>query len=378
MNKRIYLDYAATTPLAIEVNQIMYEFGQQETGNPSSPHRFGQQAKILLEEARDCIAVKLNCKPKEIILTSGGTESNNLAIIGTLNSIVSNDKHIIISAVEHPSIMETINYLKSIGYEISMIHPDRNGNLSIEDFKEAIQPDTIFASIMYVNNETGIIHDVAGISKICREHNIIFHCDAVQAFGKIPFVFNAMNVELLTISAHKIHGPKGIGALVVKEGIPISNIHFGGGQETNRRPGTENLAGIIGFAEAVKLLDQNKTNTEHACKLQNHFEYKIKQEIPSTVVIGETEKRSPFISAIAFPGIANESMLLNLDLAGIAVSVGSACSSGSVKQSHVLKAMGQPDEIINSTIRFSYGRYTKQEELDITIDTIKQIIKRLA
>lgn len=378
MEKQIYLDYAATTPLAEKINKAMFEFGQRDTGNPSSLHRFGQQAKIVLEEARDVLATNLNCKSKEIIFTSGGTESNNTAIIGTLNSIESKGRHIIISAVEHPSVLETANYLKNIGYEIFIIHPDQTGNISLEDFKKLIGPDTVLASIMYVNNETGIIHDVAGIAEICHENNIILHCDAVQAFGKIHLDFNTLNVDLLSISAHKIHGPKGIGALIIKEGIPFSGIHFGGGQEANRRPGTENLAGIIGFAEAVKLLDLNKSDMEYAAELQHHFESKLKKEIPSAVIIGENVKRSSFISAIAFPGIDNESMLLNLDLAGIAVSVESACSSGSIKQSHVLKAMALPDEIINSTIRFSYGRYTTREELDITITTIKQIIKRLA
>jgi cysteine desulfurase len=378
MEKQIYLDYAATTPLAEEVNEVMYAFGQTDTGNPSSPHRFGQQAKIALEEARDILAEKLNCKSKEVIFTSGGTESNNTAIIGTLNSLDSNGRHIIISAVEHPSVLETANYLKSNGYEVSLVQPDQLGKIPPDDFKKTIRPDTVLASIMYVNNETGIIHDITTIAVICREYNIILHCDAVQALGKMPLDFSALNVDLFTISAHKIHGPKGIGALIIKEGTPFSGIHFGGGQEANRRPGTENLLGIIGFAEAIKLLDKNEAEIEHVRKLQNYFESKIKQEIPTAVIIGANINRSSFISAIAFPGINNESMLLNLDLAGIAVSVGSACSSGSIKQSHVLKAMALPDEIINSTIRFSYGRYTIPEELDITIETIKQISKRLA
>lgn len=377
MTKQIYLDYAATTPLAEEVNQAMYEFGQRDTGNPASPHRFGQRAKILLEEARDLIAARFNCKSKEVVFTSGGTESNNLALIGTLRGLESTGGHIILSAVEHPSILETVHYLKSIGYEISLINPAQDGSLSGTVFKEAIRPDTILASVMYVNNETGIIHDIREIAAICREHNIILHCDGIQAFGKIPQDFNAMGVALLSISAHKIHGPKGVGALIVKEGTPLSNTQFGGGQEANHRPGTENLSSIIGFAEAVKLLDKYAIDTEHAHKLQTYFEKKIKSAVPYVVVIGENINRSPYISSVAFPGIDNENMLLNLDLTGIAVSVGSACSSGSIKQSHVLKAMALPEEIIKSTIRFSYGRYTKNEELDYTIKTIKQIIERM-
>jgi cysteine desulfurase len=377
MNEQIYLDYAATTPLAKEVNKAMFDFGQKDIGNPSSPHRFGQQAKILLEESREIIAAKLNCKPKEVIFTSGGTESNNLAILGIVSAIEHSGKHFIFSAVEHPSVLEATNYLKKIDNEISVICPEQNGNLSIDKFKETIRPNTIFASIMYVNNETGIIHDISGIADICRKHNIFFHSDAVQAFGKISLDFSSLGMDLLSLSAHKIHGPKGIGALIIKEGTPLSGIHMGGGQEVNYRPGTENLAGIIGFAEAVKLFKQNKIDAEHTGILQEYFESKIKHEIPSAVIIGRNTKRSSYISAIAFPGINNENMLINLDLAGIAVSIGSACSSGSIKQSHVLKAMALPDEIINSTIRFSYGRYTKREELDITIDTIKQIIKRL-
>ncbi|HES59791.1 MAG TPA: cysteine desulfurase [Caldithrix sp.] len=378
MEKRIYLDYAATTPLAEEVNRAVYAFGQKDTGNPSSPHRFGQQAKILLEDARDVVAAGLNCKPGEIIFTSGGTESNNAAITGTLNAVDSIGKHIILSALEHPSVLETAAYLERIGFEISLIQPDANGLITPVQVGKSIRPDTVLASIMYVNNETGIVHDSAGIAEICHKNNIIVHCDAVQAFGKIPLDTAKLNADLLSVSAHKVYGPKGIGALIIKKGTPFSGIHFGGGQEANRRPGTENLAGVIGFAEAVKLLEQSKKDMAYAGNLQRLFESAIKQEIPSAVIIGEQMKRTSFISAIAFPGIHNENMLLNLDLAGIAVSVGSACSSGSIKQSHVLKAMALPDEIINSTIRFSYGRYTKPKELDETVNTIKQIIKRLA
>ena len=376
MNK-IYLDYAATSPLAEEVNRAMYEFGKTDTGNPSSPHRFGQQAKIILEETRDLIAAELNCKPKEVLFTSGGTESNNLALIGTLKGIESGRKHIIISAVEHPSVIETVHYLEQIGYEISFLYPQSDGSLSTHNFRELIRPDTIFASIMYVNNETGIIFNIPEFAAICRNYSIHLHCDAVQAFGKIPIDFSQTHVDLLSISAHKIHGPKGIGALIVKEGVLLENMHFGGGQEANRRPGTENLTGIVGFAGAVKLIEHKKNKKRDIEKLHKYFESHIKSVISPAVIIGENVNRSPYISTIAFPGVDNENMLLNLDLAGIAVSVGSACSSGSINQSHVLKAMSLPDEIINSTLRFSYGKYTIQDELDQTIDTIRQIYKRL-
>lgn len=377
MSKQIYLDYAATTPMAYEVNQAMNEFGKIDTGNPSSPHRFGQQAKILLEKARDVIAAKINCRSREIIFTSGGTESNNLALIGTLNGIKSGGRHVIISAVEHPSVIETVKYLGSIGYEISIINANRDGSLPLTVLLDTIRPDTILASVMYVNNETGIIHNMAEIAAFCQEHKIVYHCDAIQAFGKISMDFDNSGIGLLSISAHKIYGPKGIGALIVKEGIPFSNLNFGGGQEANRRPGTENLIGIVGFAKAVELLDQNKNDYTHAHQLQIYFEEKVKSEIPFTEIIGKKVNRTPFISTIAFPRVDNESMLLNLDLAGIAVSAGSACSSGSINQSHVLQAMSLPDEIIKSTIRFSYGRFTKQEDMDYTIETIKQVTERL-
>ncbi|MEJ2054249.1 MAG: cysteine desulfurase family protein [Calditrichaceae bacterium] len=377
MSNQIYLDYAATTPLAEEVNKAMYEFGRKDIGNPSSPHRYGQQAKIYIEVARDLIAASLNCKTGEVVFTSGGTESNNLAIIGASYGSDSGKRHIIISGVEHPSVLDTAEFLKKFGYEISIVNPDTDGSLSGKSIAPALRDDTILISVMIVNNETGIIHNIEDISKICRDNQILLHCDGIQAYGKISIDFNKSGIDLLSVSAHKIHGPKGIGALIVKKGTPFSNIHFGGGQEANRRPGTENLGGIVGFGEAIKLLSGNAAKTEAVHKLQEYFENNLKSAVPGTNIIGAGIKRSPYISAIAFPGINNESMLMNLDLAGIAVSVGSACSSGSIQHSHVLQAMNLPEEIIKSAVRFSYGRYTKLEELKRTINTIKKITERL-
>jgi cysteine desulfurase len=375
--KQVYLDYSATTPLAPEVNEAMYLWGKSETGNPSSPHRYGQKIKFQLEEVRDTIAEFLGCKSKEGVFTSGGTESNNLALTGVADNYRSQGKHIIISAVEHPSVLNCAEHLETRGYEITRIKPDNNGKLNVDDFRNAIRQDTILISAMYVNNETGVIHPVKEIGALCKEKNIPFHCDVVQAFGKLIFTIDGIQADLISISAHKIYGPKGIGTLIIREGTLVSNLFFGGGQEANRRPGTENMTGIIGFGAAVNLLKKYNNDYKNTLVLRSHFEENLKRVIPEIEIIGEKSERSPFISCIAFPGFDNQSLLLNLDMAGIAVSVGSACSSGSIRQSHVLKAMGLPDRIINSAIRFSFGRLTEKDGMDYTIDQLNKITKRI-
>ncbi len=373
----VYLDYSATTPVEKDVLNAMLEWTKSNWGNPSSIHRFGQAAKIKLEETRDLIAARLGCMSKEIIFTSGGTEANNMALIGAARAVKSKGRHIIISAVEHPSVIESVKALEREGFEITFVPPGKSDAVEAEDIFPFITESTILVSVMYVNNETGIINQVDKIADLCQEKNIMFHTDAVQAFGKIPFSLKNLKADFLTISAHKIYGPKGIGALFARSGAMIDSISFGGGQEANRRAGTENMTGISGFGEAVKLLEHAEDDAKKALDLRTYFETELRRRIDNCYIVGETSDRSPYICNIAFKGIANESFLLNLDMAGIAASVGSACSSGSIRQSHVLEAMSLPADILNSALRFSFGMFTTKEEIDYTLDKIEEISLRL-
>ncbi len=373
----VYLDYSATTPVEKIVLNAMLEWTKSNWGNPSSIHRFGQAAKIKLEESRDLIAARLGCMSKEIIFTSGGTEANNMALIGAARAVKSKGRHIIISAVEHPSVIESVKVLEREGFEITFVPPGKSDAVEAENIFQFLTDSTILVSVMYVNNETGIINQVDKIADLCQEKNIMFHTDAVQAFGKIPFSLKNLKADFLTISAHKIYGPKGIGALFARSGAMIDSISFGGGQEANRRAGTENMTGIAGFGEAVKLLEHAEDDAKKALDLRTYFETELRRRIDNCYIVGETSDRSPYICNIAFKGIANESFLLNLDMAGIAASVGSACSSGSIRQSHVLEAMSLPADILNSALRFSFGMFTTKEEIDYTLDKIEEISLRL-
>jgi cysteine desulfurase len=367
---QIYLDNAATTPVDKCVTKAMFEWQENNFGNPSSPHRHGQASKIKLEEVRDDVARTLGCLSKEVVFTSGGTESNNKAIIGACLANRAKGNHLIISAVEHPSVLAAADYLKKIGFEISYLKPDKTGSISLDDLEAKVQPNTILLSMMYVNNETGVIFPIEKTGKFCKEKNIIFHCDAVQAFGKMNIDVNKLKVDLLSFSAHKIYGPKGVGGLFVRDGIALDPLSFGGGQEANKRAGTENLVGIIGLHKALELMQNRHEEWQNISDLSDKLERKLSERIPSCVINAKGVERSPYISNISFPGLDNQSLLLKMDLAGLSASVGSACSSGSIKQSHVLQAMGLKENIINSAIRFSLGRFTRAEDIDAAIEII--------
>lgn len=373
----VYLDYSATTPVEKNVLNAMLEWTKSNWGNPSSIHRFGQAAKIKLEETRDSLAASLDCMPKEIIFTGGGTEANNMALIGVVRAAKSGGRHIIISAIEHPSVIESAKALEREGFEITIVRPGKSGVVGTEDIIPFITDRTILVSVMFVNNETGIINQVGKIADLCKEKNIVFHTDAVQAFGKIPFSVKNLKADFLTVSAHKIYGPKGIGALYARNGAMLDSISFGGGQEANRRAGTENMTGIAGFGEAVKLLVNAEEDAKKVSGLKSYFESELRKIIHDCYIVGDASERSPYISNVAFKGIANESFLLNLDMAGIAASVGSACSSGSIRQSHVLEAMSLSADILNSALRFSFGKFTTKEEIDYSLDKIEEISRRL-
>jgi cysteine desulfurase len=369
----IYLDHAATTPIDPAVISHMEELNRAYYANPSSIHFMGQRSKVLLENCRKIIAASIGAKSGEIVFTSGGTEANNFALIGTARANKSRGNHIITSKVEHPAILETCRYLSENGFQVSYIDVDQDGLLNVEQFKQSICNETILVSLMMVNNETGCLLPIKEIADFIKEQKIIFHCDAIQGFGKLNIKVDELNVDLLSLSAHKIYGPKGCGALYVRQGTPIEKIMFGGSQEISKRPGTENLTGIAGFAKAVELLQNATDSIETLAKLCVLLEERIKKAFPDLEINGENISRVPGISNVYFPFLSGDSLMMNLDLHDIAVSTGSACSSGSQKPSHVLKAMGYNDQRINNSLRFSLGKSTTEEEILKTIDVLKKI-----
>lgn len=377
--RKVYLDHSATTPVDPEVASLMMTYYTEKYGNPSSIHSFGQEAKQALEEARRQVADFIGAKPEEIIFTSGGTEADNLAIIGATKAYQKKGKHLITSAVEHHAVLETLEYLAKNGFELTILPVDENGRVSVEDVKKAIRPDTIFMSIMHANNEVGTIQPIAEIGRIARERGVIFHVDAVQSLGKIPVNVDAMNVDMLTISSHKIYGPKGVGALYVRKGIRLTPRAHGGGQEKKRRSGTENTPGIIGFGKACELSQERMAEEALRLeKLRDRLLHGITERIDHVKVNGpQGSERLPNNVNVSIQFVEGESLLLSLDMLGIAASSGSACTSGSLDPSHVLLAMGMPHEIAHGSLRFSLGRQNTQEDVDYVLDQLPKIVERL-
>jgi len=375
--KKIYFDNAATTQLDPSVVLAMREAESKCFGNPSSVHSFGQQSKVLVETARNIIAKSIQGKSGEIYFTSGGTESNNLALIGTALANRNKGNHIITTAVEHPSIINTCKFLESIGFEVTYLDVDTNGQIDINQLEKFIREETILISIMMVNNEIGNIFPIKEVGEFLNSKNIIFHCDAIQAFGKMDFSVVDFNIDLLSISAHKIYGPKGVGVLYIRTGTKIQNIFYGGAQENNRRPGTENIVGIAGFSEAVEQVIVKKDIRKNIKKLRNHFEEKLSQTLPDIIVNCKNSERVYSHSNIYFPNVSQDSLVLNLDLEGIACSSGSACSSGTLNASHVLQAMDFPDDRANHSIRFTFGRLNTMGEIGLAVEKIAEIYRRL-
>jgi len=373
----IYLDNSASTPLDTRVTKAMFEWSEQHLGNPSSIHSAGRKTKNKIEQVRDLLARKLSCSSKEITFTSGGTESNNLALIGSALANRFKGNHLILSATEHPSVLNSTRFLTQNGFEIDFVKPDSNGTIQLENIESLFREATILVSVMYVNNETGAIFPVQEIAELCCNNHILYHCDGVQAFGKIPFSVQDIPVDLLSISAHKIYGPAGMGALFIRSNTIIEPLLLGGGQESNRRAGTENVQGIVGFGMALKILNESLEFAEKVQKLKDAFETQIRKEVPDTIILAEQTQRSPYISLLSFPGISNDTLLMALDMAGIAASAGSACSSGSIARSHVLEAMNLPEDVIDSAVRFSFSKYTTTEEISVAIEKLKQIVNEL-
>lgn len=372
----IYLDYAATTQIDPSVRKVMDEINDSFFANPSSIHSPGQKSKVLIEKSRKTIAQSIMAKPDEIIFTSGGTEANNLALIGTARRNRYKGDHIITSKIEHPSILESCNHLSQIGFRISYIDVDRNGSVDLEQIKRLINKKTILISLMMVNNETGCILPIKEVGQFIKDYPIIFHSDAIQALDKIDIQTDELNCDLLSFSAHKIYGPKGCGALYIRRGTDIDRILFGGSQEKFKRPGTENLAANAGFAEAIRQMRFKESSRKNIRELRDFFEKDLKKAIPTIEINGENGSRAPGYSNIYFPFMSGESLLMTLDMNDIAVSVGSACSSGSQKPSHVLQAMGFDENRVNNSVRFSLGRYTTKEEILRTVEVLENVYNK--
>ena len=376
--KQIYFDNSATTKLDEEVLKEMMPYLTDNYGNASSIYKLGRESRKAVEEAREKIAKAIGAEPNEIYFTSGGSEANNTIIRGIAYQYKNKGNHIITSKIEHPAILETCKQLEKEGFEVSYIGVDEKGRINLEELKNAIKEQTILITIMFANNEIGTIQPIEEIGKIAKEHQIIFHTDSVQAVGTIEINVKNMNIDSLSMSAHKFYGPKGIGALYVRKGIAFQKFMNGGHQERGKRAGTENVPAIVGMGKAIEIAYRDAE--EHRKKLKELRDYYIKQiqeKIPYIRVNGDPENGLPGLSNISFRFIEGEGILLNLDLKGICASSGSACTSGSLDPSHVLLAIGLPHEIAHGSIRISIGKYNTKEEVDYLIEQLVEIIGRL-
>lgn len=377
--RRVYLDHSATTPVDPEVAQLMMTYYTEKYGNPSSVHSFGQEAKEGLEKAREQAAALIGAQPSEITFTSGGTEADNMAILGTADTQRKKGKHIITSAVEHHAVLETCEYLEKNGFDLTIIPVDEEGFINPKDVEKAIRPDTILITIMHANNEVGTIQPIAEIGKIAKEKGVTFHVDAVQSLSKVPIDVKAINIDLLTISSHKIYGPKGVGALYIRKGVKLSPRIYGGGQEKKRRSGTENLPGIVGFGKACELAGKRmNAEIERLKVLRDKLMDGIVERIDYVKVNGPRgDKRLVNNVNVSIQYVEGESLLLSLDMMGIAASSGSACTSGSLDPSHVLLAMGLKHEIAHGSLRFSLGSQNTEEDIDYVLEQLPKIVERL-
>lgn len=366
---RAYFDHNATTPITAPVLEAMLPVFAQVFGNASSIHHFGQEARQLLESSRRQVASLIGAKGEEIVFTSGGTESNNLALFGLLEPGVSS--HFITSAIEHPAVLNVVEELAGQGHEITILPVSGGGCVDPEDVRRALRPNTRAISIMAINNEIGTLQPVAEIASIARSAGVFMHCDAVQAPGRMAIDVNALGVDLLSLSAHKLHGPKGIGALYVRKGTPLRKRTFGGHHERDRRPGTENVTAAVGFAAACQTIQQIEAT------LRDQLEAGLLATIADCHVNGDPAQRAPNVSNICFPGIEGESLVISLDMKGFAVSSGAACSSGSVEPSHVLLALGLSPADARSSIRFSLGPSNTQAEVQALIEAVAVSVARL-
>jgi cysteine desulfurase len=374
--RRIYLDYNATTPLHPGVLKAVLPYYKSIFGNASTIYSFGQEARKAIDDAREALAYLIGAEPREIVFTSGGTEADNLALKGVASALKGKGGHIITSSVEHHAVLFVCKYLEKMGKKITYLPVDRYGLLNPERVKEAITNETVLISIIHANNEIGTIEPIAEIGKIARACGVYFHTDAVQSVGKIPIDVNELGIDLLSLSAHKFYGPKGVGALYIRKGTKIHPLIHGGEQERKRRAGTENVPG--GLGEAAKIAGKEmRQEYSYVKKLRDKLENKIKDNIDYIRFNGHPTERLPNTSNVSFKFVEGESLVLNLDLKGIAASTGSACASGSLEPSHVLSAIEVPPAIAQGSIRFSLGRESKEEDIDYTVENLVEIVGRL-
>ncbi|MBA2873604.1 cysteine desulfurase family protein [Thermaerobacillus caldiproteolyticus] len=377
--ERIYLDHAATSPTHRDVVERMVPFMTEVFGNPSSIHFFGRQSRQAIDEARAVVANSIGAKETEIIFTSGGTEADNFALAGTAMANRNKGNHIITTSIEHHAVLHTCHYLERQGFDVTYLPVDEQGNVSLDDVKAALRDETILVSIMFGNNEVGVLQPIKAIGELVKDHQAYFHTDAVQAYGLVPIDVNDYHIDLLSVSAHKINGPKGVGFLYARETVKLSPRLYGGEQERKRRAGTENVAGIVGLAKAVEIAQQTMSEKQMMYRELKETMLSVFDESGiSYFVNGNQNACLPHILNVAFPGTNVESMLVNLDLAGIAASSGSACTAGSVDPSHVLVAMlGKESERIRSSIRFSFGLGNTVEQVKKAAYETVQIVRRL-
>lgn len=378
MVSRIYLDYNATTPLDPRVHDAMRPYFEGAFGNPGAAHARGREAKAALEQARETVAGLLGTADKdEVVFVSSGTEADNLAIAGVALAYQERGRHIITSAVEHSAVLETCTALEERGFSVTYLPVDEHGMLDVQGLRRAIRTDTILVSVMHANNETGALFPLAEVGALTREREILFHTDAVQSFGKVPINLRHLMIDLLSLSGHKIYGPKGVGALYVRRGVRLHPFLRGGGQERGRRAGTENIPAIVGLAEAARIVYQEMLGEgERIGKLRDRLEAGIRSRIEGVKVNAEKSPRLSHTSNVTFDGVEAQTLVAGLDLEGIAVSAGSACHVGSLQPSHVLRAMGLTREQVEGSIRLSLGRFTQGEDIDCVLEILPRLVTR--
>jgi len=374
--RRVYLDNNATTRVAAEVLEEMLPYFEDLYGNPSSLHRFGRPVREAVEEARERVAELLGAWPDEVIFTSCGTESDNAAIRGVLEALP-DKRHLVTTQVEHPAVLSLCRYLEGRGYEVTYLSVDRRGLLDLEELRASLREDTALVSIMFANNETGVLFPMEEIAEIVKERGIVLHTDAVQAVGKVEIDLRRLPIDLLSLSGHKFYAPKGVGALFVRRGTPWVPFVLGGHQEGGRRAGTENTASIVGLGKASELAKEEVADQGRIKALRDKLERGIMESIPQVFLNGDPDRRLPNTSNLCFVGVEGEALLLRLDDEGIAVSTGSACSSGSGEPSHVLRAMKVPEPAVHGAIRFSLGRYTTEEDIDYVLEKVPTVVQEL-
>lgn len=377
-NNLVYLDHSATTPVDPEVLEAMLPYFTQNFGNASSIHAFGQEAKVALEEARRQVAGLIGAEPGEIVFTCSGTEADNWAIKGSAFFFEGRKKHIVTSTVEHHAVLHACKYLEKKGFDVTYVPVDKYGLVAPQRVEDAIREDTFLVSVMHANNEIGTINPIREIGGVARDRGVLFHTDAVQTVGKIPVKVEELNVDLLSLSGHKFYGPKGIGALYIRRGLQIEKSLHGGRHERDRRAGTENVPGAVGLGRAAQICrERMELDLAHFRSLAKELCEKLNRGLSGVHLNSHKSHRLPGILNFSFDGVESDSLLLSLDLKGIAVSNGSACTSGTVEPSHVLKALGVPNNLANSAIRFSLGRGNTSEEIDYTVEALKEILGRL-